>query len=139
VRADAAYEARRQRREAWLDQGSPRNERHLPEPGTIARAYVVTADPYASPQLTRAVSVAAESHLLTTPLRLWLAGEVGREAKRLRTAEEVSRLLNSARPAEREQQARRQAELHRELAYERPRHSLAAREAERAADREAEL
>ncbi len=116
VQADVAYEARLQRREAWLRKDPARLTSPVPEPHVAPRAYVVAGHLGASRALTRAVSVAAESHVLTTPLRLWLAQEVELAAARLSTAEEQE----AGRPTETEaERAREQAERHRELAYER--------------------
>jgi hypothetical protein len=136
VQADPAYEARRQRREAWIREDPSRATSHKPEPDAPSRAYVVAGHLGASRELTRAVSVAAESHLLTTPLRPWLAQEVELAATRLATADEPE----ASSVAQTEEQARRQAELHRELAYERRDHERtpgAERGSERARESEA--
>jgi len=118
VRADVAYEARRQRREAWLREDPARATSPVPEPDAAPRAYVVAGHLGASRALTRAVSVAAESHMLTTPLRPWLAQEVDLAAARMMTADEQEPGNPAEADAEAER-ARRQAERHRELAYER--------------------
>ncbi len=125
VRADPAYESRVQRREAWLQAREPNDERsaHMPEPGAIPRAYVVATEPWASGALTRAVSVAAESHLVVPHLRPGLASSVDAEAAQIRAAQE-----EQAR-----QRSREQAERAREHAYGR----YAEREAETGAGRAA--
>ena len=127
LQGEAAYNARLQRREAWQAE-QPREHRHLMEPGTVERAYVVTDDPWASTALTRAVSVAAESHVVVPELRPGLAQEVNAEADRMQAAME----------ARAERVRGEQAAQAREAAYERGAQAEATRAAERAAERQAE-
>jgi hypothetical protein len=54
------------------------------EPGTKRRAYVVADEPWATQGLTRATSVAAESHLVTTPPRQIIAEQTAAEVERIR-------------------------------------------------------
>jgi conjugative relaxase-like TrwC/TraI family protein len=125
LQGEAAYNARLQRREAWQAE-QPRERRHLIEPGAIERAYVVTDDPWARTELTRAVSVANESHVVVPQLRPALAEEVNAEAVRMQAAMEAraDRLrVDQAARAREAAMERAQAEVDRS----------AAREAERAA------
>ncbi|HEY7201966.1 MAG TPA: hypothetical protein VIC57_17220 [Candidatus Dormibacteraeota bacterium] len=122
LQGEAAYNARLQRREAWQAE-QPRERRHLMEPGTIERAYVVTDDPWARTELTRAVSVAAESHVVVPQLRPALAEEVNAEAVRMQDAME----------ARAERLRVDQALRARDAAYER-----AQAEVDRSANRDAE-
>jgi conjugative relaxase-like TrwC/TraI family protein len=85
LQAEAAYLARRERRTGWLAE-QPRRKAHLVEPGAIPFAHVVTADPLDAVALTQALSVAAESHVVTQPLAASLAQEVATEADRVRAA-----------------------------------------------------
>jgi hypothetical protein len=126
LQGEAAYNARLERREAWQAE-QPKEHRHLMEPGAIERAHVVTDDPWASTALTRAVSVAGESHVVVPELRPGLAQEVNAEAERMQTAMEAR--------AEylRDQQVARA----REAAYERGAQAEASRAADRAAERQA--
>ncbi len=128
LRADAAYESRVRQREAWWQAMGPdeRHGAHLPEPGSVPRAYVVATEPWASDGLTRAVSVAAESHLVVPHLRPGLASRVDLEAAQIKAAQE-----DQAR-----QRSREQAERAREHAYGRYADREAQAGAERAATRE---
>jgi len=105
---EAAYQARQQRRAAWQAE-QPKERRHLMEPDVIERAHVVTNDPWPSTALTKAVSVAAESHVVMPQLRPAIAQEVTAEAERLQVA----------MAARAEEQRGQQAARAREAAYER--------------------
>jgi conjugative relaxase-like TrwC/TraI family protein len=89
VEAERAYQERAQRSESWCRQqherykAEGRRERWV-EPGVIPRAYVVADEPWASTELTKAVSVAAESHIITRPQRPWMAQQIQGEAERIR-------------------------------------------------------
>jgi hypothetical protein len=109
VQASPAYDDRVQRRARWLQQLEQHQQRtaHLPEPGAVPRAYVVATEPWASPALTRGLSVAAESHLVVPTLRSGMAEQVETEAADIKAAQ-------AARADER---ARGRAERAREHAY----------------------
>lgn len=66
VRGDVAYRARQETRERWLAQEGA--EPHRAEPGAIPRAYVVAGSPRKTPELAWALSAAARSELITTPV-----------------------------------------------------------------------
>jgi conjugative relaxase-like TrwC/TraI family protein len=127
LQGEAAYQARQQRRAAWQAE-QPKEGRHLMEPDVIERAHVVTDDPWPSTALTRAVSVAAESHVVMPQLRPAIAQEVTAEAERLQTA----------MAARAEEQRGQQSARAREAAYERGAQVEAARTADRAAERQAQ-
>jgi hypothetical protein len=82
---ELAYQERVQRREVWQAQTAPAPTPRV-EPGAIGRGYVVADEPWASPELTKAVSVAADTHLITTRPRPFIAKAVQAEADRLRIA-----------------------------------------------------
>jgi hypothetical protein len=84
VDADAAYAERQRRREEWVQRQTTPARRARVEPGTIPRAYVVADEPWASMALTRAASVAAESHLVTSPPRPIIAEQTAAEVERIR-------------------------------------------------------
>jgi len=73
----------------------------------MQRAYVVADQPWAPAALTRAVSVAADSHLVVPHLRLGLAQQV----------EEMTASIASAREQHELQRIRERAERAREHAY----------------------
>jgi len=121
VHAVDGYTARAERRERWLDSDNRvRTYGAHVEPGTPSRAYVVASEPWASETLVRAVSVAAESHLVVPRLRPGLVCQVEAEAQRIRAGQALRQL----------QRDERQRMLARELAYE-GRQSIADRAAER--------
>jgi conjugative relaxase-like TrwC/TraI family protein len=126
LQGHAAYEARYQRWHQWF-KDAPHDTRHLPEPGVIPRAYVVTDEPWNSVPLTEALNVAAESHVVVPPLRPAMAQEVAAESYRLQAA-------MAARAAA--QETDRAAQV-REAAYERGAQASAAQAAQRAAERQA--
>lgn len=110
LQADAAYAARRQRRDEWLRHLDPQTPaRHLAEPGAIPRAYVVADEPWASAGMVRALSVAAESHLLIPPMRRGLAQQVAAEVETTREAQRAQARGSGGRQHERA----------RDLAFER--------------------
>ena len=131
--ADAAYDSRRQRREAWLESLEPQARRsaYMAEPEAMARAYVVADEPWASAALVRAVSVAAESHLVVPQIRPSLARDIAAEAESIRTSMETQT----------RERSREQAERGREHAYGRYAANQAELSAARARqiEREAEL
>ncbi len=94
------------------------------EPEALPSAYVVAREPWSSPSLVRAISIAAESHLVVPSLCPGLASEVDAEAQRIHTA----------LAAQQSQGIERQERQARELAYE-PRPSEVRRTAELQADR----
>jgi conjugative relaxase-like TrwC/TraI family protein len=106
VLADHAYNRRLQRRGEWLEAMEPqrRSFAHMPEPGAIPRVYVMAAEPWASSALTRAVSVAAESHLVVPHLRPGLAQKVAAEEASMKAAQEDQARERSRKRAERARQ-----------------------------------
>jgi hypothetical protein len=85
VDAEVAYQNRLHRREAWTAHHSDRPDviAHV-EPDAIRRAYVVADEPWATQELRRATSLAAESHLVTTPPRQIIAEQTAAEVERIR-------------------------------------------------------
>jgi conjugative relaxase-like TrwC/TraI family protein len=155
LRAETAYAERSSRREAWLSAKSNEALRARVEPGVAPRAYVVAADRLATGQLSKALSVAAESHLVMEAPEAAERQRIEEQAAAIRTGldrpSEFERALEAAeaasvqsgRVAEQRsgalQHAERQAELARELAYESGREA-AGRSAELQAEpREAEM
>ena len=127
LRAEEAYRTRRERREPWEAQQKPQ-DRHRVEPDTVPRAYVVAADHQARAALTRAVSVAAESHLITKAPRIGLAAQIEAHAA------EIKRVLENRSRDEREQARQRAAEQTAERVRDR---SVERSQERQAAEREA--
>jgi len=83
----AAYEERLGRRREW-QQSAGITLGQLVEPGVIERAYVLAPPASAAGRaygdMTRALSVAAEAHLVSHQPDAWTAAQAGIEAKRIR-------------------------------------------------------
>jgi conjugative relaxase-like TrwC/TraI family protein len=103
IRADAAYDSRFANRQEWLEAMDPdqRQFAFMPEPGAISRAYVLADEPWASPALTRAVSAAADSHLVVPHLRPGLAVQVQQQEAEIGAAREHHARQRSSEQAER--------------------------------------
>ena len=130
LRADSAYEERRERRRVWQKQSGV-SCGHIVEPDVVKRAYALApsigSGGAAYDGMTRAISVAAETHLITHEPDVWTAAHCRVEARRLEASIAVR-----AR-AEQVRQAALSADLHRTPALD-AHHETAHR-----ASREAEL
>jgi hypothetical protein len=109
LKADVAYNERQQRREQWIEAKQSAALKARVEPGVVPRAYVVAPDRFATSELTRALSVAAESHLITPAPGPWEREQIDHRAA------EIQAGLEARQRAE----ATRQASEAAHLAYER--------------------
>src|SRR5205085_2560692 len=96
LQADPAYRARSERREAWRATRPP-EAAHVVEPDAERVAQVVAAADWTPAELSRALSVAAESHVVLPPLRAGLAQVVAAEAGRLDQALEAHTMVERER------------------------------------------
>lgn len=93
VQAERAYEERHARREQWWEanRDTPGWQLERPEPEVVSRAYVIadrlTEEWRTSVELTKALSVAAESHLVTRPPKQQLEEKITAAYERQQAAE----------------------------------------------------
>jgi conjugative relaxase-like TrwC/TraI family protein len=163
LRAETAYAERSSRRKVWLSAKSNEALKARVEPGVAPRAYVVGADRLATGQLSKALSVAAESHLVMEAPEAAEKLRIEEQAAAIRAGHdrpsEFERALEAAdaagvrsarvaaqqTPQETSQNMRyragaeKQAELARELAYESGREAAGRRAELEAEPREAEM
>ena len=115
LQAETAYELRRERRSAWQKQ-SRISLGHIVEPDVTEKAYVL-APPAASggrgyDDMTRGLSVAAETHLVTHQPDAWMAAHVSVEARRLQESMAAREAAEQVRQAAVSAELRRAREHH---------------------------
>src|SRR5262249_21345849 len=110
LQAETAYEERRERRTAWQKQ-SGISLGHIVEPNVAGRAYTLAPSAGSGgtsyDSMTRALSVAAETHLITHEPDAWTAVHFSNEARRLEES------MSARARAEQVRQAAVSAELRR--------------------------